>query len=114
MLSREDNDLLTQTGPERPAGRLLRAYWQPVALVSEMPAQRPVKAVRVLGEDLVLFRPEGGGWALVGRFCAHRGVDLSFGRLEDGGLRCPLPRLAVRAGRAVPRAACRTPAQPVP
>jgi phthalate 4,5-dioxygenase len=88
MLSREDNDLLTQTGPDRPAGRLLRAYWQPVALVSEMSAQRPVKAVRLLGEDLVLFRPEGGGWALVGRFCAHRGVDLSFGRLEDGGLRC--------------------------
>lgn len=88
MLSREDNDLLTQTGPERPAGRLLRAYWQPAALVSEMPAERPVKAVRLLGEDLVLFRREDGGWALVGRFCAHRGVDLSFGRREDGGLRC--------------------------
>jgi nitrite reductase/ring-hydroxylating ferredoxin subunit len=88
VLSREDNEKLTRSGPGTPLGRLLRAYWQPAALVSEMPAERPVKAVRLLGEDLVLFRTEGGGWALVGRFCAHRGVDLSFGRLEDGGLRC--------------------------
>jgi phthalate 4,5-dioxygenase oxygenase subunit len=56
--------------------------------VSEMPQARPVKAVRLLGEDLVLYRRDDGGWALVGRFCAHRGVDLSYGRLEDGGLRC--------------------------
>ncbi|HWI75332.1 MAG TPA: Rieske 2Fe-2S domain-containing protein [Baekduia sp.] len=89
MLSREDNDRLTKTGPEEPAGRLLRAYWQPAALVSELADDRPVKAVRLLGEDLVLFRREDvGGWGLVSRFCAHRGVDLSYGRLEDGGLRC--------------------------
>jgi phthalate 4,5-dioxygenase oxygenase subunit len=88
MLSQADNDLVTQTGPDAPAGRLLRAYWQPVALASEMLEQRPVKAVRVMGEDLVLFRRSDGGWALVSRFCAHRGVDLSYGRLEDDGLRC--------------------------
>lgn len=87
MLSRSDNELLTRTGPETPCGRLLRAYWQPAALVSELPEERPVKAVRLLGEDLVLFRG-AGGYGLIGRFCAHRGVDLSFGRLEDGGLRC--------------------------
>ena len=47
-----------------------------------------MKAVRLLGEDLVLFKRPDGGWGLVSRFCAHRGVDLSFARLESGGLRC--------------------------
>jgi phthalate 4,5-dioxygenase len=88
MLSREDNELVTRTGPGTACGGLLRAYWQPAALVSELPAERPVKAVRLLGEDLVLFRGENGDYGLIGRFCAHRGVDLSFGRLEKGGLRC--------------------------
>src|SRR5579871_5184176 len=88
MLSRTDNDTLTQTGPGTPLGGVLRAYWQPAALVSELPAERPVKAVRLLGEDLVLFKRPDGGWGLVSRFCAHRGVDLSFARLEARGLRC--------------------------
>lgn len=88
MLKREDNEKLTRTGPDAPLGRMLRSYWQPAALVSEMTDDRPVKAVRIMGEDLVLFRRQDGGWALVSRFCAHRGVDLSYGRLEDGGLRC--------------------------
>jgi len=87
MLSREDNELVTRSGPGTPLGKLLRAYWQPAALVSEIDELRPVKPVRLLGEDLVLFRRDGG-WGLVGRFCAHRGADLAYGRLEDGGLRC--------------------------
>jgi phenylpropionate dioxygenase-like ring-hydroxylating dioxygenase large terminal subunit len=88
MLSREDNELVTRTGPGTAAGSLLRAYWQPAALVSEIDCERPVKAMRLLGEDLVLYKKDDGDWALVSRFCAHRGVDLSYGRLEDGGLRC--------------------------
>ncbi|MGW5386317.1 Rieske 2Fe-2S domain-containing protein [Nocardia sp. NPDC003963] len=88
MLQHEDNEKLTRTGPDAPLGRLLRSYWQPAALVSELPEDRPVKAIRIMSEDLVLFRRPDGGWALVSRFCAHRGVDLSYGRLEDGGLRC--------------------------
>ncbi|MCD2097071.1 Rieske 2Fe-2S domain-containing protein [Rhodococcus rhodochrous] len=88
MLKQEDNEKLTRTGPGTPLGKMMRAYWQPAALVSEMPEDRPVKAVRLMGEDLVLFKRPDGGWGLVSRFCAHRGVDLSFGRLEDGGLRC--------------------------
>ncbi|UYP18262.1 aromatic ring-hydroxylating dioxygenase subunit alpha [Rhodococcus sp. Z13] len=88
MLKQEDNERLTRTGPGTPLGKMMRAYWQPAALVSEMPEDRPVKAVRLMGEDLVLFKRPDGGWGLVSRFCAHRGVDLSFGRLEDGGLRC--------------------------
>ncbi len=87
MLKREDNEKLTQTGPGTPLGGLMRAYWQPAALVSEMSAEKPVKAVRMFSEDLVLFR-KPDGWGLISRFCAHRGVDLSYGRLEEGGLRC--------------------------
>ncbi|BCB83084.1 Rieske 2Fe-2S domain-containing protein [Phytohabitans suffuscus] len=87
MLRRADNDKLTRTGPGTALGGLMRAYWQPAALVSEMPTGRPVKAIRLFGEDLVLFA-RAGGWGLISRFCAHRGVDLSYGRLEDGGLRC--------------------------
>lgn len=88
MLKREDSEKLTRTGPGTPLGKLMRSYWQPAALVSEMPEERPVKPVRLMGEDLVLFRRPDGGWGLVSRFCAHRGVDLSYGRLEEGGLRC--------------------------
>lgn len=88
MLKREENERITRSGPGTPLGRLMRAYWQPAALVSEMSPERQVKPVRLLGEDLVLFRTPENGWALVGRFCAHRGVDLAFARHEDGGLRC--------------------------
>ncbi|MDP9792224.1 phenylpropionate dioxygenase-like ring-hydroxylating dioxygenase large terminal subunit [Catenuloplanes nepalensis] len=88
MLKREDNERVTRSGPGTPLGRLLRAYWQPAALVSEMTPDRQVKPVRLLGEDLVLFRKPDNSWALVGRFCAHRGVDLAFARHEEGGLRC--------------------------
>ncbi len=90
MLSHEDNERVTRTGKETPAGELMRRYWQPAALVEELDGARPLKAVRLLGEDLVLFRDDDGRYGLVGRRCPHRGVDLKFARLEDGGLRCPL------------------------
>jgi nitrite reductase/ring-hydroxylating ferredoxin subunit len=67
----------------------MRRYWQPVALVDEISgASRPIKPVRLLGEDLVLFRNGKGRCGLVGRNCPHRGTDLAYGRLENGGLRC--------------------------
>ncbi|MFT4043701.1 MAG: Rieske 2Fe-2S domain-containing protein [Gordonia sp. (in: high G+C Gram-positive bacteria)] len=87
MLKREDNEKITRSGPGTPLGNLLRSYWQPAGLVSEMPDERPVKQVRILGEDLVLFK-KPAGWGLISRYCAHRGVDLSYGRLEDDGIRC--------------------------
>src|SRR5205814_137252 len=74
-------------GPGTPAGKLLRNYWQPVALTEELKGPRPLKAVRLLGEDLVLFK-EKDRYGLLERHCAHRGADLAYGRLEDGGLRC--------------------------
>jgi phenylpropionate dioxygenase-like ring-hydroxylating dioxygenase large terminal subunit len=89
MLSAEKNALITQTGPGTPCGAFMRRYWQPAALVDELAGPRPVKPVRLLGEDLVLFRDEAGRYGLLDRHCAHRGADLAFGRCEDGGLRCP-------------------------
>ena len=88
MLSKEQNELITRVGPGTACGALLRRYWQPVALVDELPAVRPIKAVKVLGEDFVVFRDHEGRYGMLERHCAHRGADLAFGRLEDGGLRC--------------------------
>src|ERR1700730_9790396 len=88
MMTREQNELLTRVCSGAPAGMLLRRYWQPVALAEELAGSRPVKAVRILGQSLVLFRGPDGRVGLLDRDCAHRGADLAFGRLEDGGLRC--------------------------
>src|SRR5262249_29384228 len=88
MLSQEQNNLITRIGPGSAAGTLLRRYWQPAALVDEFSGNRPMKALRLMGEDLVVFRDQVGRYGLLGRACPHRGTDLAYGRLEDGGLRC--------------------------
>src|SRR3569833_430340 len=89
MLSQEQNDLLTRGGPGTAAGGLMRRYWQPVALVDELcGVNRPIKPVTLMGESLVLFREEAGRYGLMERGCPHRGTDLAYGRLENGGLRC--------------------------
>ncbi len=88
MISAGQNDRMTRVGAGTPAGALLRNYWQPVALVEELASERPAKPVRLLGEDLVLFRDEQGRHGLLDRRCPHRAADLAYGRLEDGGLRC--------------------------
>ena len=86
-MSPEQNELITRIGPGTKCGALMRHYWHPVALADELPAERPAKAVRVLGQNFVLFRDERGRHGLLDRDCPHRGADLAFGRLEDGGLR---------------------------
>src|SRR5438876_12324763 len=88
MLTAEENDRLTRVGPGTPAGELMRRYWQPAALAEELPAGGAPLPIRLLGEDLVLFRDQHGRPRLLGLHCAHRGADLSYGRIEDGGLRC--------------------------
>jgi phenylpropionate dioxygenase-like ring-hydroxylating dioxygenase large terminal subunit len=92
----ELNERLTRVGQGTPGGALLRHYWQPVALLDEFDpaldpamALRQVKAVRVLGQDFVLFRNAEGTYGLLDRDCPHRGADLAFGRNEGDGLRCP-------------------------
>ncbi len=87
MLSEEKNRLLTRVGPGTPMGDLLRRYWMPVAGVSEFES-RQTKPLRLMGEDLVLYRDLGGRFGLVDRRCAHRRADLSYGVVEDEGLRC--------------------------
>jgi phthalate 4,5-dioxygenase len=88
MISQEENNLLTQTDSGTPCGELLRRYWQPIALSEELPKDGAPLKVRILGEDLVLFRDDQGRPGLLGLHCSHRGTDLSYGRVEDGGLRC--------------------------
>jgi phenylpropionate dioxygenase-like ring-hydroxylating dioxygenase large terminal subunit len=92
----EQNERITRVGPGTPGGELLRRYWQPVAMLDEFDpaldpamALRPVKAVRVLGQNFVLFHDAEGRFGLLDRDCPHRGADLAFGRNEGDGLRCP-------------------------
>ena len=88
MMTKEENERLCRVGPETPAGQWFRRYWQPVALDEEIPSGGAPKQVRLLGEDLVLFRDEKGELGLLDLYCSHRGSNLSYGRLENGGLRC--------------------------
>jgi phenylpropionate dioxygenase-like ring-hydroxylating dioxygenase large terminal subunit len=88
MLNKEQNDLLTQTGPGTPGGNLFRQYWLPVALAEQVPQGGAPLELRILSEDLVLFRDQTGELGLMGLYCPHRCTNLSYGRIEDGGLRC--------------------------
>ncbi|HSG91976.1 MAG TPA: Rieske 2Fe-2S domain-containing protein, partial [Pseudomonadales bacterium] len=89
MLTAEDNDLLTRTGPETPMGAYFRRFWQPIALSRELPEpDGPPLRVTIMGEELVAFRDSQGRVGLLDRRCPHRGADLFFGRNEDCGLRC--------------------------
>ena len=88
MLTQEQNDLICRTGPGTPGGEFMRRYWQPVALARELPAGGAPVEVELLSEKLVLFRDEQGKPNLIIRRCPHRGADLSYARVENGGLRC--------------------------
>lgn len=88
MMTREENEMLTSVGPDAPCGQLLRRYWQPAALSEELPPGGAPLALKLMGEELVLFRDDKGRPGLLGLHCSHRGTDLSYGRVEDGGLRC--------------------------
>ena len=90
MLRKEQNDLLTQTGPGTPGGKLFRSYWLPALLAEELPGNDcPPVRVKLLSERLLAFRDSEGRLGLIDEFCAHRGVSLWFGRNEEAGLRCP-------------------------
>jgi 5,5'-dehydrodivanillate O-demethylase len=88
MLSKEQNERLTQVGPGTPCGELMRRYWLPIAPYSLL-LENPVRKVRVLGEDLVLYKDKSGTLGLIGDRCLHRKVDLQFGIPDECGLRCP-------------------------
>lgn len=83
----EQNRLLTEVGPGTPMSALLRRYWHPIAGASELD-EKPVRPIRLFGEDLVLFKTLSGAYGLIRRRCMHRGADLSFGFVEQTGIRC--------------------------
>jgi phthalate 4,5-dioxygenase oxygenase subunit len=88
-LKKEQNDLLTQTGPATPMGRMFRSYWIPALLAEELPENDcPPLRVKLLSEQLLAIRDTKGRCGLIDEFCAHRGVSLWFGRNEECGIRC--------------------------
>ena len=88
MLSSELNERLTRVGPETPAGELLRRYWMPIAPKAEVDELR-IRPVRLLGEDLVVFKDGLGRYGLLAERCSHRSASLCYGRIDNDGLRCP-------------------------
>lgn len=90
MLKKEQNELVTQTGPGTPMGNLFRRYWMPALLSQQLPSPDcdPVR-LELFSEKMVAFRDTQGRLGLIDEFCAHRGVSLWFGRNEENGLRCP-------------------------
>ena len=89
MLSQADNDMLTQVGPGTAMGELMREYWIPALMSSELPGpdSDPIR-VRLLGENLIAFRDTNGVVGMLDNFCPHRRASLFFGRNEECGLRC--------------------------
>ena len=88
-MKRDENMLLCQVGPGTPMGAVMRRYWMPFALSTDLPEADcdPIR-VRLFGEDLVAFRDTQGKVGLLDEYCMHRGVSLAVGRVEDGGIRC--------------------------
>jgi nitrite reductase/ring-hydroxylating ferredoxin subunit len=80
------DDVLVRVGPGTPCGELMRRYWQPVAMCSEV--NMGPKAARILGEDLVVFRDLRGRYAVLHKHCSHRGASLEFGRVTQQGIQC--------------------------
>ena len=87
MLSEEKNDRLTRVGPGTEMGEYLRRYWHPIAGESEFD-DKAIKPIRILGEDLVLYKDLSGNYGLVDRRCPHRSADMSYGYVENNGIRC--------------------------
>src|SRR5947209_2290861 len=87
VLTEEENKLLCEVGPGTLMGELMRRYWQPFGAEGELD-ETPVKAVRLLGEDLTLYKDKSGTYGLLDRHCPHRRADLSYGWVEECGLRC--------------------------
>lgn len=89
MLTREDNETMTRVGRGTPGGELLRRYWHPVAAATELTDEKPIRAVKLLGESLVVYRDTAGNYGLVAEQCPHRRASLAYGRVDAEGIRCP-------------------------
>jgi 5,5'-dehydrodivanillate O-demethylase oxygenase subunit len=87
MISVEQNQKLTRVGKGTPMGELLRRYWQPIAAITEF-EDKATKPVRLMGENLVLYKDLSGTYGLIDRQCPHRRADMAYGWVEECGLRC--------------------------
>ena len=87
MLDHKTNKLLCKVDADTPMGQLMRRYWQPISAVSEL-SRNPLKSIRLMGEDLVLYKDLSGNYGLVDRHCPHRRANMKFGFRETCGLRC--------------------------
>ena len=88
MLTKEENERMTRVGPGTPGGEFLRRYWFPVSVAAELTDENPTKFIRILGENLVLFRDKSGRVGLIDDRCSHRGASLVYGRVEERGIAC--------------------------
>ena len=90
MLNHEDNELMCRVGPGTPMGNLMREYWMPALPSREFPKpDGDIKRMRLLGENLVMFRDSDGNIGALAEACPHRGASMYFGRNEECGIRCP-------------------------
>ena len=87
MISAEENKHLMEVGPGSLMGELMRRYWQPIGAVAEL-EDNPIKRIRLMGEDLVMYKDKSGTYGLVDLHCPHRRADLSYGIIEECGIRC--------------------------
>ena len=83
-----DNEIVTRTGPGTPMGELMRQYWIPALMSSELVADGPPLRLKLLCEELVAFRTASGKVGVMDHRCPHRRVSLFFGRNEEDGIRC--------------------------
>ena len=88
MLSHQDNEILSRVGPGTPTGEMMREYWMPACLSSELEKDAPPLRLRLLGEKLIAFRDTNGKVGILDHRCPHRCASLFFGRNEEDGLRC--------------------------
>ena len=89
MLSKEQNEVLSRVGAGTPMGNLMRQYWLPALLSTELPHEDgPPLRLRLLGEDMIAFRATSGSVGVIQNACPHRGASMFFGRNEEEGLRC--------------------------
>ena len=82
----KEDEELTHSGPGTPLGEYFRRFWQPVALSREL--QDMPLAIKIMGEELVVFRDQGGRPGLLQLHCSHRGTSLEYGIISERGIRC--------------------------
>ena len=114
MTTAAESELLTRVGPGTPMGELMREYWVPAALSSELVADGAPVRLMLLGEKLIAFRDSGGRVGVMDHRCPHRCASLFFGRNETGRIALRLSRLEVRRRRQLPRHAERAQASSLP